>query len=81
MVWIYFHVSSLFSALDVPTSPEIESVEPFSSTAVVNFREPESMGGVPVIKYRVEWRLPGQEWTGKEFDTDGCESYIYIYSI
>ncbi|XP_068571745.1 neural cell adhesion molecule 1a isoform X2 [Cebidichthys violaceus] len=51
---------------EVPSSPEIEQVEPFSSTAVVKFEEPDSMGGVPIIKYRVEWRLPGQDWTGKE---------------
>ncbi|TNN79176.1 Neural cell adhesion molecule 1 [Liparis tanakae] len=36
--------------------------------AVVSFEEPESMGGVPIIKYRVEWRLRGQDWTGKEHD-------------
>ncbi|XP_031724931.1 neural cell adhesion molecule 1a isoform X11 [Anarrhichthys ocellatus] len=51
---------------EVPSSPEIEQVEPFSSTAVVKFEEPDSMGGVPIIKYRVEWRLTGQDWTGKE---------------
>ncbi|XP_029303316.1 neural cell adhesion molecule 1a isoform X7 [Cottoperca gobio] len=53
---------------EVPSSPEIQQVEPFSSTAVVSFEEPDSMGGVPITKYRVEWRLPGQEWTGSEHD-------------
>lgn len=34
------------------------------------------MGGVPIIKYRVEWRLPGQDWTGKEEDAEDGESVI-----
>lgn len=42
-------------------------MEPFSSTARVEFDEPDSMGGVPVIKYRVEWRLLGKEWNVKEY--------------
>ncbi|XP_071362528.1 neural cell adhesion molecule 1a isoform X12 [Trachinotus anak] len=58
---------------DVPTSPEIQLVEPFSSTAVVDFKEPDATGGVPIIKYRVEWRLPGQEWTGREYDADDAD--------
>uniref|UniRef100_A0A665UZM1 Neural cell adhesion molecule 1-like n=1 Tax=Echeneis naucrates TaxID=173247 RepID=A0A665UZM1_ECHNA len=53
---------------EVPSSPEIQQVEPFSSSAVVEFEEPDSMGGVPIIKYRVQWRLPGQQWSGREFD-------------
>uniref|UniRef100_A0A3B5AV62 Neural cell adhesion molecule 1-like n=1 Tax=Stegastes partitus TaxID=144197 RepID=A0A3B5AV62_9TELE len=58
---------------EVPSSPEIQQVEPFSSTAVVEFEEPVSMGGVPIIKYRVEWRLLGQEWTGREYDAKDGE--------
>ncbi|XP_017275367.1 neural cell adhesion molecule 1a isoform X11 [Kryptolebias marmoratus] len=54
---------------EVPSSPEIQKVEPFSSTAVVEFEEPYSRGGVPIIKYRVEWRLIGKEWTSKEYNT------------
>uniref|UniRef100_A0A4W4FI36 Neural cell adhesion molecule 1a n=1 Tax=Electrophorus electricus TaxID=8005 RepID=A0A4W4FI36_ELEEL len=41
---------------DVPSAPTISQVEPYSSTAVLSFAEPEAMGGVPVLKYRVEWR-------------------------
>lgn len=83
----FFYFTGIFAALlvfkmfffwhsiaDVPSSPEIELVEPFSSTAVVSFEEPDSMGGVPIIKYRVEWRLPGQDWTGKEYHADDGES-------
>ncbi|XP_034406754.1 neural cell adhesion molecule 1a [Cyclopterus lumpus] len=65
---------------EVPSSPEIELVEPFSSTAVVTFEEPDSMGGVPIIKYRVEWRLPGQDWTGKEHDASDA-AYLTAITI
>lgn len=58
---------------DVPSSPEIEVVRPFSSTAVVEFVEPASVGGVPIIKYKVEWRLPGQEWTSTEYRAEDGE--------
>lgn len=53
---------------EVPSSPEIQDVEPFSSTAMVEFDEPDSTGGVPIVKYRVQWRLPGREWSSREFD-------------
>uniref|UniRef100_A0A671VYR7 Neural cell adhesion molecule 1a n=1 Tax=Sparus aurata TaxID=8175 RepID=A0A671VYR7_SPAAU len=55
---------------DVPTTPELYQVEPFSSTAVIQFGEPEATGGVPIIKYRVQWRLPGQDWTEKEYSAE-----------
>lgn len=66
---------------DVPSSPELWQVEPFSSTAVVKFREPDSMGGVPIIKYKVEWRLPGQDWTGSEHDAKDDMSTITIAGL
>lgn len=54
-------------------------MDPFSSTAVVEFEEPDAMGGVPIIKYRVEWRLPGRDWTGKEYDAlDGESSEVHL---
>lgn len=53
---------------EVPSSPEIQQVDPFSSTAVVSFEEPDSMGGVPIIRYKVEWRLIGQDWKSMEHD-------------
>lgn len=53
---------------EVPSSPEIQQVEPFSSTAVVEFDEPDSSGGVAILKYRVQWRLPGREWVGRDYD-------------
>ncbi|XP_037324017.2 neural cell adhesion molecule 1a isoform X1 [Pungitius pungitius] len=66
---------------DVPSSPVIEEVEPFSSTAVVSFEEPDSIGGVPIIKYRVEWRLPGQDWAGKEYHADDEMTTITIVGL
>ncbi|XP_059208142.1 neural cell adhesion molecule 1a isoform X7 [Centropristis striata] len=66
---------------DVPSSPEIQQVEPFSSTAVVKFEEPDSVGGVPIMKYRVEWRLPGQGWTGSEHDAKDDMTTITIVGL
>ncbi|XP_041863968.1 neural cell adhesion molecule 1a isoform X15 [Melanotaenia boesemani] len=66
---------------EVPSSPEIQQVEPFSSTAVVEFDEPDSMGGVPIIKYRVQWRLPGKGWTGKEYDAEDDMMRITIVGL
>lgn len=60
----------------MPSSPDIQEVEPFSSTAVVHFMEPDAMGGVPLIKYRVQWRVPGQTWSGKEYEAEDGESCI-----
>lgn len=52
----------------MPSPPEIEAVRPFSSTAVVEFAEPASTGGVPVLRYKVEWRLPSSpDWTSAEY--------------
>nr|XP_020453973.1 neural cell adhesion molecule 1-A-like isoform X7 [Monopterus albus] len=66
---------------EVPSAPEIQRVEPFSSTAVVEFEEPDSMGGVPIIKYKVEWRLHGQSWTGKEYDAKDDMTRITIVDL
>ncbi|XP_068457206.1 neural cell adhesion molecule 1a isoform X1 [Clinocottus analis] len=66
---------------EVPSSPEIEQVEPFSSTAVVSFEEPDSMGGVPIIKYRVEWRMQGRDWTSKEHDANDDMTAITIFGL
>ncbi|XP_037324543.2 neural cell adhesion molecule 1b isoform X6 [Pungitius pungitius] len=44
---------------EVPSAPSIGEVRPFSTTAQIQFEEPESTGGVPVLKYRVEWRARG----------------------
>ncbi|XP_058484346.1 neural cell adhesion molecule 1a isoform X6 [Solea solea] len=66
---------------EVPSSPEIIQVEAFSSTAVVEFKEPDSLGGVPIIKYIVEWRLTGQDWTGKEYKAEDDMTEVTITGL
>ncbi|KAM9847271.1 neural cell adhesion molecule 1a [Aulostomus maculatus] len=66
---------------EVPSSPSIDRVEPFSSTAVMEFEEPEATGGVPVIKYRVEWRSPGQDWAEREYDAKDTLNSITIIGL
>ncbi|KAK2872710.1 hypothetical protein Q8A67_022607 [Cirrhinus molitorella] len=55
---------------DVPSAPSIERVEPYSSTAKVEFDEPASSGGVPILKYKAEWRIAGQDWTDREYEVE-----------
>ncbi|XP_047449399.1 neural cell adhesion molecule 1b isoform X4 [Mugil cephalus] len=45
---------------EVPSPPSIDEVKPFSTTAQIVFEEPESSGGVAVLKYRAEWRMQGR---------------------
>ncbi|XP_052443809.1 neural cell adhesion molecule 1 isoform X5 [Carassius gibelio] len=60
---------------DVPSAPSIERVLPYSSTAMVEFDEPASSGGVPILKYKAEWRIAGQDWTDREYEVgDGLSS-------
>lgn len=66
-------------ATEVPSSPKIEEVQPFSSTAVVEFEEPFSLGGVPILKYRVEWRLPGKEWKSEEYKAKDGEFFFSFF--
>ncbi|KAJ8267086.1 hypothetical protein GJAV_G00138170 [Gymnothorax javanicus] len=60
---------------DVPSAPSIERVEPYSSTAVVAFEEPDASGGVPILKYKAQWRRAQEaNWTVEEFEAeDGME--------
>ncbi|NXJ03480.1 NCAM1 protein, partial [Odontophorus gujanensis] len=54
---------------DTPSSPSIDRVEPYSSTARVEFDEPEATGGVPILKYKAEWRALGEgEWHSRLYD-------------
>lgn len=59
--------------VDVPSAPSIDRVEPYSSTAQVEFDEPASSGGVPILKYKAEWRIAGQGWTDREYDIEDGE--------
>ena len=69
---------TLSSAPDVPSAPDIEKVEPFSSTAIIHFEEPASAGGVPVLSYRLQWRIPGRDWTSKEFRAEEGEATVVL---
>lgn len=54
---------------DVPSAPSIGEVQPYSSTAQVLFEEPESTGGVPVLKYRAQWRAVGRgKWVQRVYE-------------
>ncbi|XP_072281639.1 neural cell adhesion molecule 1 isoform X9 [Pyxicephalus adspersus] len=55
---------------ETPSSPTILRVESYSSTAMVEFEEPDSTGGVPILKYRAEWRAAGaMTWQTADFST------------
>ncbi|XP_030599808.1 neural cell adhesion molecule 1b isoform X13 [Archocentrus centrarchus] len=54
---------------EVPSAPSIVEVRPFSTTALIQFMEPESTGGVPVLKYRAQWRMRGRgSWVQKVYE-------------
>uniref|UniRef100_A0A3Q2VWN0 Neural cell adhesion molecule 1b n=1 Tax=Haplochromis burtoni TaxID=8153 RepID=A0A3Q2VWN0_HAPBU len=54
---------------EVPSTPSIVEVRPFSTTALIQFQEPESTGGVPVLKYRAQWRMRGRgSWVQKVYE-------------
>ncbi|NWT13556.1 NCAM1 protein, partial [Vireo altiloquus] len=54
---------------DTPSSPSIGRVEPYSSSAQVEFDEPEATGGVPILKYKAEWRALGEgEWHSRLYE-------------
>ncbi|XP_030076384.1 neural cell adhesion molecule 1 isoform X5 [Microcaecilia unicolor] len=54
---------------DIPSSPSIHNVEPYSSSAKVEFDEPDATGGVPILKYRAEWKTTGEvQWNFKDHD-------------
>ncbi|XP_038017379.1 neural cell adhesion molecule 1 isoform X3 [Motacilla alba alba] len=54
---------------DTPSSPSIGRVEPYSSSAQVEFDEPEATGGVPILRYKAEWRALGEgDWHSRLYD-------------
>lgn len=59
---------------EVPSAPSISEVRPFSTTAQIQFEEPEATGGVPVLKYRAEWRAQGRgSWVHKVYEVQDGE--------
>ncbi|XP_065143010.1 neural cell adhesion molecule 1a isoform X4 [Paramisgurnus dabryanus] len=63
---------------DVPSAPSIDRIEPYSSTALLEFDDPDSSGGVPILKYKAEWRIKDQDWTDREYDVEDGLNLITI---
>ncbi|XP_051963137.1 neural cell adhesion molecule 1b isoform X3 [Xyrauchen texanus] len=67
---------------DVPSAPSITQVQPYSSTAQVLFDEPESTGGVPVLKYRAEWRAVGRgNWVQRVYEVKDDHSSVTVTGL
>ncbi|XP_034025027.1 neural cell adhesion molecule 1b [Thalassophryne amazonica] len=68
---------------EVPSAPFINEVQPFSTTALIQFEEPESTGGVPVLKYRAEWRTQGGgNWVQRLYEAqDGSVAEVTITGL
>ncbi|XP_026233321.1 neural cell adhesion molecule 1b isoform X4 [Anabas testudineus] len=70
---------------EVPSAPSISEVKPFSTTAQIQFEEPESNGGVPVLKYRAEWRTQGRgSWVHRvynSYEEEGSISEVTITGL
>ncbi|XP_077421521.1 neural cell adhesion molecule 1b isoform X3 [Vanacampus margaritifer] len=68
---------------EVPSSPFINEVSPFSTTALVQFEEPESTGGVPVLKYKAAWRMQGRgSWSQRIYELkDGSMGEVTITDL
>ncbi|XP_075892476.1 neural cell adhesion molecule 1b isoform X4 [Nelusetta ayraudi] len=68
---------------EVPSAPYISEVRPFSTTAQIQFEEPESTGGVPVLSYMAHWRVQGRGvWTQSVHETqDGSVGEVTIKGL
>ncbi|XP_063348937.1 neural cell adhesion molecule 1b isoform X9 [Pelmatolapia mariae] len=68
---------------EVPSAPSIVEVRPFSTTALIQFQEPESTGGVPVLKYRAQWRMRGRgSWVQKVYEVqDGSIGEVTVTGL
>ncbi|XP_069470360.1 neural cell adhesion molecule 1 isoform X2 [Ambystoma mexicanum] len=54
---------------DTPSSPSILKLDPYSSSAKIEFDEPDATGGVPILKYRAEWKaVTDGEWSSRMYD-------------
>lgn len=70
-------LTNFYIFTEVPSAVVIDEVRPFSTTALIQFGEPESTGGVPILKYRAEWRMQGRGgWMQKVYEVqDGKSTY------
>ncbi|KAJ7995528.1 hypothetical protein DPEC_G00245520, partial [Dallia pectoralis] len=57
---------------DVPSAPVLGIVEAFSSSARVEFQEPDATGGVPILRYQAEWKAQGRNrWAQRLYEVQG----------
>ncbi|XP_055516615.1 neural cell adhesion molecule 1a isoform X3 [Leucoraja erinacea] len=67
---------------ETPSAPAVLDTAPYSSSAQIEVGEPESTGGVPVLKYLVEWRAQDTDgWLKKNADAKevlGADNIITI---
>lgn len=66
---------------DTPSSPTIQNVESYSSTALVVFEEPDSTGGVPILKYKAEWKAAGSQTWQKANFTSQEDNFLTITGL
>ncbi|XP_061575562.1 neural cell adhesion molecule 1b isoform X13 [Cololabis saira] len=68
---------------DVPSAPAIDEVRPFSTTALIQFEQPESTGGVPVLKYKAELRMQSRgSWVHEVYEAqDGSMNEVTITGL
>ncbi|XP_042566263.1 neural cell adhesion molecule 1-A, partial [Clupea harengus] len=67
---------------DVPSSPSVEVVESYSSSAQVDFLEPEASGGVAILKYRAEWRVENAgKWAQRVYEAKDGAGTITITGL
>uniref|UniRef100_UPI00398E6F5F neural cell adhesion molecule 1-like isoform X2 n=1 Tax=Pristiophorus japonicus TaxID=55135 RepID=UPI00398E6F5F len=54
---------------ETPSAPTVLDTIPYSSSVQIEVEEPESTGGVPILKYLVEWKVKDtEEWFTKNAD-------------
>ncbi|XP_067827105.1 neural cell adhesion molecule 1-like isoform X8 [Heptranchias perlo] len=70
---------------ETPSAPTVLDTIPYSSTAQIEIEEPESTGGVPILKYLVEWKIKDtDEWFTKNSDARevlGSDNVITISGL
>uniref|UniRef100_A0A4W3HVU7 Neural cell adhesion molecule 1b n=1 Tax=Callorhinchus milii TaxID=7868 RepID=A0A4W3HVU7_CALMI len=67
---------------ETPSAPTILDTNPFSSSAQIEFDEPESTGGVPVLKYLAEWKVKNTtDWNTKHFSAKDVRGSDYVITI
>ncbi|XP_067874720.1 neural cell adhesion molecule 1 [Heterodontus francisci] len=56
---------------DFPSAPWNVSADPHSTTVTVSFTKPESDGGIPLLGYKLEWRMNSTtDWSTAMIDSE-----------